>query len=88
MNLHEYLFYKRLSASDFAKICDLSGSYVASLLRGDLIPSGKTLRIIEKVTKGKVTPNTFNAPTKLPDDWEVEEEQPDDDLAAKLRDAA
>ncbi len=70
MNLHEYLFYKRLSASDFGKICDLSGSYIASLLRGDLEPSDKTLRIIERVTKGKVTKETIAAPTKLPDDWE------------------
>lgn len=75
MNLHEYLFYKRLSASDFGKICDLSGSYIAALLRGDLIPSDKTLRIIERVTKGKVTHKTYNAPTELPEGWEDEEEE-------------
>jgi predicted transcriptional regulator len=54
MNLHEYLFCYQLTAHQFAKKCDLSGSYICSLLRGDLKPSAKTMRIVNRVTNGKV----------------------------------
>ena len=54
MNLHEYLFYNQLTAHKFAELCDLSGSYICSLLRGDTKPSAKTLRIIKRVTNDKV----------------------------------
>lgn len=55
MNLPNYLFHNKLSATEFAKMCDLSSSYVCMLLRGVAKPSKKTLRIFARVTNGRVT---------------------------------
>jgi hypothetical protein len=66
MNLKEYLFYLQLSEAAFAKLCDLSGSYVSAIIRGDIKPSDKTLRIIERVTEGLVTSRTFFKAIKIP----------------------
>jgi transcriptional regulator with XRE-family HTH domain len=73
-NLHEYLFYKKLSAAQFAKLCDLSGTYISAVMRGDVEPSDKTMRIISRLTKNRVTKESIARPTELPDDWDEEEE--------------
>ena len=72
MNLKEYLFYKGLSAAQFGRIADLSGAYISFILSGKGKPTEKTLRIIERATKGIVTAENAFAPTKLPDGWEQE----------------
>lgn len=73
-SLKEYLFYKELNVTDFCKIAGLDRSFVSSIITGGRRPSAKSLIAIEKATKGKVTPKTICKPTKLPDDWEDDED--------------
>ena len=54
MTLHEYLFYTRQSIRKFAKTCDLSASHLYALMKGELKASDKTMRIIDRVTQGRV----------------------------------
>ena len=75
-----------MSVRDFCKVAEFSDAFISSVLSGRKIPSAKTLRLIERATKGRVKAENVCAPTKLPDDWEDEEE--DDRPAAKMKDAA
>ena len=54
MNLKEYLFYESISVNEFAKIADLSASYLSQIINDRVKPSPKTCRSIERVTNGKV----------------------------------
>ena len=74
MNLKEYMFYKGMTIKEFAVYSDLSTAYLSRALNGRHMPSAKTLRVIERVTKGKVKPHTAFAETKFPEGWEDEEE--------------
>ena len=68
MNLKEYLFYSEMTVSDFAKIADLNNAFLSRVLNGKTIPSAKTLRVIERVTNGKVTTKTALLPIKFPEE--------------------
>lgn len=70
MNLREYLFYSGMSVREFAKLADFNEAFLCGVMKGNRIPSAKTLRAIERVTKGKVTAETACAPIKLPENWE------------------
>jgi transcriptional regulator with XRE-family HTH domain len=74
MNLKEYLFYKGMTVREFCKLAEFSDAFLSSVLSGKKVPSAKTLRIIEKATKGKVKAENVCAPITLPDDWEDDEE--------------
>ncbi len=68
MNLQEYLFYSQMSIRDFAKIADFSNAFLSRVINGKQVPSAKTLRVIERVTGGRVKPNTALLPIRFPDD--------------------
>ena len=74
MNLKEYLFYKNMTVREFCKIAEFSDAFICTILSGKKIPSPKTLRIIEKATKGIVKAENVCAPTKLPPELEDGEE--------------
>lgn len=73
MNLKEYLFYKEMSLKDFCIHADFSHCYLSSVLSGKKKPSAKTLRIIEKATRGKVKADNVCAPITIPPELEDEE---------------
>jgi DNA-binding transcriptional regulator YdaS (Cro superfamily) len=70
MNLKEYLFYSEMSVTDFSKLADLDRTFVSSIISGGRRPSAKSIRAIERATKGKVKASTITAPIKKPEDWE------------------
>ena len=72
MNLKEYLFYSDMTVRQFAKLADFNDAFLCGVINGKRIPSAKTLRTIERITKGKVTCETACAPTKMPEGWENE----------------
>lgn len=72
MNLKEYLFFSGITARQFAKIADFTDGFICSIINGKIVPSAKSLRTIERVTKGKVTSKTIFNPTKMPEGWEDE----------------
>ena len=66
MNLQEYLFYSQMTVKDFAKIADLSNAFLSRVINGKATPSAKTLRIIERVTNGRVRVETAFLPIIMP----------------------
>jgi transcriptional regulator with XRE-family HTH domain len=73
MNLLEYLFYSRMTVKDFAKIADLSNAFLSRVINGKVTPSPKTLRVIERVTNGRVKTTTAFLPIRFPDEQEDED---------------
>jgi transcriptional regulator with XRE-family HTH domain len=69
MNLKEYLFYKKLTAKEFAKILDIDKCYISSVISGNRKPSKKLLRSIEKYTDGIVKSENAFSETKLPKEF-------------------
>lgn len=68
MNLQEYLFYSQMSVRDFAKIADFSSAFLSRVINGKQIPSAKSLRVIERVTGGRVKVSTALLPIRFPDE--------------------
>ena len=68
MNLKEYLFYSQMTVQDFAKVADFSNAFLSRVINGKQIPSAKTLRVIERVTNGRVKPSTALLPIRFPDE--------------------
>jgi len=54
MDLREYLFHSRRSVTEFAKILEISRSYLSHIIHGKYSPSKYLLDKIEKETNGEV----------------------------------
>lgn len=55
MHLDEYLFRKKLWATDFAKLIDYSASHIRGYLQGQHRASKKLAKKIQEATNGEVT---------------------------------
>ena len=55
MDLREYLYVKRLTINDFAKLCDYSPKHLSGFMSGRLKASRKLLRKIAELTENQVT---------------------------------
>lgn len=69
MKLKWYLLKYNLSIKDFAKIIDLSSTYVSLIHNNTKKPSKKIGRAIERVTNGIVTVDEVINPDKYPDPY-------------------
>jgi len=54
MTLREYLFHNRKSVTEFAKVLEISRSYLSHIIHGKYTPSKYLLQKIEKETNGEV----------------------------------
>lgn len=54
-SLKEYLFYKGISITDFAKEVGASRNYISQISLGKLKPSKFLAKEIERLTNGEVT---------------------------------
>lgn len=54
MELREYLFRRRMTVTDFAKVIKISRVYLNGIVSGRVIPSQTLASLIESVTKGEV----------------------------------
>jgi len=55
MNLREYLFRKRLSATEFARLIEYSRTQVSLVENERVKPSKRLAKIIERATDGNVS---------------------------------
>jgi len=55
MDLREYLFRKRITNKDFAKLVRYDHSYIGEIINGKKKPGKKLARLIEEATNGEVT---------------------------------
>ena len=55
MNLREYLFRKRLSATEFARLIEYSRTQVSLVANERVKPSKRLAKIIERATDGNVS---------------------------------
>lgn len=64
MLLDEYLRMNNISRAAFAKKVDLNVYQIGKLITGIRKPGKKTIKIIVKATKGKVTPEDLLEPSE------------------------
>jgi transcriptional regulator with XRE-family HTH domain len=64
MDLKSYLKLKGQRQKEFAVLIGRSRATVSNIVRGSLIPDGKTMLAIQKVTDGAVQPNDLVAAAK------------------------
>lgn len=69
MNLKEFLFYADMSAAKFARSADLTPSYISQVMRGNIRPTAKTLKVIVKATGDRIKPEDVCKPTRIPDEF-------------------
>jgi transcriptional regulator with XRE-family HTH domain len=62
MKLGDYLKREGMTATEFARKCELPPSTITRLLAGDRSPRLELLRVIHRVSDGEVTPNDFLDP--------------------------
>ena len=55
MDLREYLFRKKMSATEMSHIIECSRTHISEIVHGRRIPSKRLARDIEKATNGEVT---------------------------------
>jgi DNA-binding transcriptional regulator YdaS (Cro superfamily) len=55
VSLREYLFYSKISVTDFARNLEVSRSYLNQIVLENMKPSKRLAKDIEEATNGKVT---------------------------------
>lgn len=59
MTLDQYLKQREITATEFARQCDLPPSTITRLIGGNRSPGLDLLKVIHRVTGGAVSPNDF-----------------------------
>ena len=64
MKLKDYLYFEKISITDFAKKAGISRTHMSGIANGFRYPSDSLVVNIKLLTKGKVTPKDFEEEKK------------------------
>lgn len=59
MNLRDYLHFKKISNSDFAKLVNYSPQYISHTCHGHKNPGRKFKELVQRYTNGEVSPQDW-----------------------------